>query len=296
MTGKQDVVADHLHIAGRGRPAAAPATPSVRGTRVNSAGRSRSSSRPGRRSGSRADDTKMRCAASRHRGPARSRLRAAHTSTCADRQRPSRRASTRRRPAGAPGTCAARPPYAPSTWNHNPCSRQMAPISGSGSTAPVLTEPAVPTTMNGWWPRSQILLDLPAERDRIHPLTIVGRNQSDRVGAEPEEIRGLLDPGVRLGRGVNEQAVAAPRQPFFSHVPASLRRARGDEAHEVRHVAAAHEQAAGVGRKSDQLRDPPHRLRFDLGRERRQPPRTHVRIRVPRRENRRAFRSAPGSR
>ena len=93
---------------------------------------------------------------------------------------------------------------------------------------------------------SAILFDLPAERDRIHTLTIVGRNQSKRTGPEAVEIRGLLDPGVRLARGVSEQALTAPRQPFFSDVPASHRRAGGDEAHEVCHVAAAHEQAAGV--------------------------------------------------
>jgi hypothetical protein len=49
----------------------------------------------------------------------------------------------------ASGRHAAGAPYAPSTWNHNECRWQIAAISASGSMAPVLTEPAVPITMNG---------------------------------------------------------------------------------------------------------------------------------------------------
>ena len=66
------------------------------------------------------------------------------------------------------------------------------------------------------------------------------------------------------------------RQPLLPHVPRGLGRASRDEADEVRHVAAADQQPAAAGGKPDQLGDPPHGLRFDLGRERRQPPRPDV--------------------
>ena len=76
-------------------------------------------------------------------------------------------------------------------------------------------------------------------------------------------------------------AKRAPRfggHPAHPHVPAGLRRARRQEADEVRHVAAAHEQPAAAGRVADELGNPPHRLRLDLGGRRRERPRAHVRV------------------
>ena len=82
--------------------------------------------------------------------------------------------------------------------------------------------------------------------------------------AKPEKIRGLLDPGVRFRRGVHRK-FGPPAKTFRSHVPTGFRGPRCEEAHEVGHVAAAHEQSSTVGRKSDQLRNPSHRLLFDFG-------------------------------
>jgi hypothetical protein len=138
----------------------------------------------------------------------------------------------------------------------------------------VLTEPAVPTTRNGCRPGAPVGLDGAAQRGHVHPLPRVGRNPADRVGAEAEEIRGLLDPRVRLGRSVEHERMAA--QPLAAHVPAGGGGPRGEHAHEVGHVAAAHEQPARGLREADQLGHPPHRLALDLGRQRRQAPCAHV--------------------
>ena len=47
------------------------------------------------------------------------------------------------------GTIAASAPYAPSAWNHSDSRAQKSAIASSGSTAPVLTVPALPTTIAG---------------------------------------------------------------------------------------------------------------------------------------------------
>ena len=62
----------------------------------------------------------------------------------------------------------------------------------------------------------------------------------------------------------------------LAHVPARLRGAGGEEADDVRHVAAADEQSAAIDGVADERGDPAHRLRLDLGGGRRQRPRAHV--------------------
>ena len=75
-----------------------------------------------------------------------------------------------------PGTAAANAPYAPSTWNHTPASRQISAISESGSTAPVLTDPAVPITIIGRSPasrsRSSAVRSAPVSMRRSAPVGI----------------------------------------------------------------------------------------------------------------------------
>ena len=95
----------------------------------------------------------------------------------------------------------------------------------------------------------------------------------------PADVGGLLNPRVRLGRRVDSEA----RRPTaadaaLAHVPAGLRGARGEQADDVGHVAAADEQAAAVGRVADELGDPADGLRLDLRGRRRQRPGAHVRI------------------
>ena len=121
-----------------------------------------------------------------------------------------------------------------------------------------------------------IVLDLTAQERCVHSLLIVGSNPADGVGAEPEEIGGLLDPGVGFGRGVDEHLPPFARQPFLAHVPRGLRRTGRDEADEVGHVAAADQQPAAARRKTNQLGNPSDRLPFQFGRERRQPRCSHV--------------------
>jgi hypothetical protein len=118
-------------------------------------------------------------------------------------------------------------------------------MSGSGSTAPVLTDPAVPTTMHGTSPAASPL-DLPAQRADVHAeLASSGSTGSTRCRGR--EVGGLLNPRVRFGRRVDAKPAPDSGDAVLAHVPAGLRRARGQEADEVRHVAAADEQPAAVG-------------------------------------------------
>jgi hypothetical protein len=112
----------------------------------------------------------------------------------------------------------------------------------------------------------------------VHPVLAVGRDPANRIGAEAEEIRGLLDPGVRFGRRVGAKRRTDRPKTGGPHVAARLRGSRGEETDEIRHVAAAHEQPAGVGGKPDQLGDPADRLPLDFRRHRRQPPCADVRV------------------
>ncbi len=113
--------------------------------------------------------------------------------------------------------------------------------------------------------------DARLERPEVEREVGPGRDPADRGGAEAEQVGGLLDPGMGLGRGVEAQ-----RRPVAEAALAHLRprqgAARGQEAHHVRHVAAAHQQPAAVGRVAHQLGDPAHRLGLDLARDRRQLP------------------------
>jgi hypothetical protein len=61
-----------------------------------------------------------------------------------------------------------------------------------------------------------------------------------------------------------------------ANIPAGFRRARGQEADQIRHVAAADQQTAALDRVADERGDPSHRLRLDLGGGRRQHPRADV--------------------
>ena len=129
-------------------------------------------------------------------------------------------------------------------------------------------------------PARQVLGNLRPQRVRPQALRGVGGDPPDRVGAQAEEVARLLDPGVGAGGGVHPErrprpAAARPRGPDLvaQHGPAP-----GQEADEVGHVAAAHQQpAAGLG-IAHQLGHPAHRLRLDLGRHRRELPPADVRV------------------
>jgi hypothetical protein len=117
------------------------------------------------------------------------------------------------------------------------------------------------------------------ERRNVHPQAVVGRDPADARGTDAGEVGGLLNPGVSLCR-----SVAAKRRPrsvvdaVRANIPIRTRSARGQEADEVGHVAAAHQQPPAIGGIANQFRDPPDRLALDLGRSRSQQPAADVRI------------------
>ena len=129
-------------------------------------------------------------------------------------------------------------------------------IDGAGA-----DRPGRPDDHDGDVASGQVGVDLHAQRGHVHPEIGVGRYPSDRRGAEPSEIRGLLNPCVGLGGPIQPQAPARRvDHALVAHVPAGLRGARRQEADDVRHVAAAHEEAAALRREVDQLGDPPNGL------------------------------------
>ena len=112
----------------------------------------------------------------------------------------------------------------------------------------------------------EISIDLRLELGRIHPHFSVHRNPSDGVSAESKQVGGFLQPRVRFGRRIHQQSLLAG-QTLPAHVPRGLRRPSREDTDEVRHVAAAHQETAAPGGIPDELGNPPHRLRFDFGRE-----------------------------
>ena len=63
----------------------------------------------------------------------------------------------------------------------------------------------------------EILLDPAAQGGRVHPLLVVGGDPADGVGAEAEQVGGLLDPRVGFRRRVDQQrAVLRATAPPFA--------------------------------------------------------------------------------
>ena len=158
-------------------------------------------------------------------------------------------------------------------------SRQSAEISGSGSTAPVLTEPPVPTTKNGTEPPARSPSIARLKRRHVHPKVGACLDPPDRVRAYARDVRRLLDPRVRFGGSIDHQlSPVDAADTIRANVPACACGPRREQADDIGHVAAADEQAAAARGISNQLGDPADGLRFDLGRGRRQSPRTDVRV------------------
>ena len=86
----------------------------------------------------------------------------------------------------------------------------------------------------------------------------------NRFRAEASQVSGFLDPCVSFCRGVDTQA-RATGDALLANVPAGLRGAGSQEAGEIRHVAAAQQQAAAIGRVADELREPSNYLDFHFG-------------------------------
>ena len=112
-----------------------------------------------------------------------------------------------------------------------------------------------------------VRLQLSAQRGHVHAEPGVSGDPADRGGAEATQVRGFLQPCVRLHRGIHaERASLLSGNAMFTNVPAGHRRARGHETDEVRHVAAADEQPAAIYPVAAERGDPAYGLRFDLGR------------------------------
>ena len=114
-------------------------------------------------------------------------------------------------------------------------------------------------------PAGPISLDLPEERVHVHHEVAAHRNPPNALGSVAEEIRGLLDPGVGLRRGVDQEASGVTAKALLPQTLSALRAPRGQEAHEVGHVAAAHQQPFRLPGQAQEVAHPPDALGFHLG-------------------------------
>ena len=128
----------------------------------------------------------------------------------------------------------------------------------------------------GLVPFAAVLLDPALEGSHVDRQVVPHGDPSEAVRPVAEEVGRLLDPGVGLGRRVDEEPRAAAVHSRLADVPARPGPTGGEEAGEVRRVAPAHEETLGPGRHPEQAGQPPDALPLDLGGERRQLPRAHV--------------------
>src|SRR4029079_1141611 len=75
-----------------------------------------------------------------------------------------------------------------------------------------------------------------------------------------------------------ERSSASAEDALLADVPSGFRSARGEEAHDVRHVAAAHEQPAAVSPIANEGRNPPDGFGLDFGGRRREHERPDIRV------------------
>ena len=96
---------------------------------------------------------------------------------------------------------------------------------------------------------------------------LVGRNLSELPRPDSQQVRGLVDAGVDLVRGVDGQPRAVRSgQSVLPDVAGRLRPPRHGESGEVRHGPARDEDALGRRRKPEHLGEPPDDATFDVRR------------------------------
>ena len=220
-----------------------------------------------------------RGAAPRRRARARTPPRAARRATCADRRRPSRRRQRRAdRPAHpAPPPRSRRRRRRRGTTRR--CSRHSAAMLAQRIDRAGADRSRGADDEERQIARGAIGGELLAEA-RARPCADGCRWESSESprcrcprDRRPSESTCASRPSRRRAARPRRR-----RHPVLAHVPVGARGARREEADQVRHVAAADQQAAAVAGIADQLGDPADGLHFDLGRRRRQQPRADVRV------------------
>ncbi len=122
-----------------------------------------------------------------------------------------------------------------------------------------------------------ILRDSLAQIIGSHAAVIVGRDPANRGSAQSTHIGGLVDPGVHFTRAVKHQTAALRiSESFRANVPWRLRFSRGDEAHDVGHIAAAHQHSIPLAWQSKELGEPADGFVLDLCGDWREGPRAAV--------------------
>jgi len=117
--------------------------------------------------------------------------------------------------------------------------------------------------------RGLVGFDFLAQLRGIDLLTGIRGNPRDRIQPQAEQVNRLVNPGVGFRGGVNTQPPrAVTAQAMRTGIPRQLGLAGGQKRHKVRHRAARHQHARGVGRVANHLCNPPNGLRFDLARHR----------------------------
>ena len=179
------------------------------------------------------------------RARARSRLRAGRRATCADRRPPNPPGSARADRPTRRGRAAAKPPYAPSTWNHTSC----VPADARRSRAADRPRRCSPSRRahdhdTGRRPRrASASICRRSAATSMRRCASVGIQRIESVPRPARSAAFCIHVCVSAEAYTRKRAPGAAGDALRAHVPAGLRRARRQEADDVRHVAAARRAA-----------------------------------------------------
>ena len=170
--------------------------------------------------------------------------------------------------------------------------RQIAAISGTGSTLVVDVVPTVATTASGQPALRPILGDRARERVGAHPELVVALDPPQRLVAEAQQDDRLVDRRVRLIRAVDAQprarrAAGETRAPARRRRPLRARR----PARAAWRSTRCRRSRLRTRRQSEQPPQPPERDLLELGRRRRCPPQHRLHVQRRGRGTRRARRA-----
>ena len=229
--------------------------------------------RPGRGTGSRGRrrGTRGTCGRRRPAGRRRGRgwrpPRRARRATCGGRRRASPRAPCPRTAGPAAATIRAMAPYAPSTWNQSRSRAQKSASASSGSTAPVFTVPAVPTTIAGRRPRARS--SATASRERVHAeaeRVVGGRSCGGgacRCRGGPPPCRRRSGPGRRRRR---RAAGGSPARPSSRTLPGVIARRAAASAMKFAMDPPEARMPSALAREAHELAQPAHHAVLDVDR------------------------------
>ena len=103
------------------------------------------------------------------------------------------------------------------------------------------------------------------QRSHVHPQTLVDRDRAQRIAAQTGQLEGSAHRSVRLARRIRDERRGAA-QTAAANAFAQCALPRHQERDEVAHRGSGGDDAAGLGRKFEDLQPPPDHAALDLDR------------------------------